>query len=120
MSRDFEKMEIWKKSCRLSVNVCKEFKGSCDFAIREQIVRAAVSVPSNIAEGAERNSDKEFIHFLSIAKGSCGELRTQLYICARLYPERKAIFEKFASDAKGISKMLHAFMSVHKAKNITQ
>ena len=118
MSRDFEKMDIWKRACRLSVNVCMEFKKTCDFIIRDQIVRSAISVPSNIAEGAERNSDKEFLQFLSIAKGSCGELRTQLYICCRLYPERKPIFEKLALDAKEISKMLHAFMQVHRTRNV--
>ena len=55
-----------------------------DYGLRDQVRRASVSIVSNIAEGFERGSDKEFIRFLSYAKGSCGEVRTQLYIAKDL------------------------------------
>ncbi|MFH0725170.1 MAG: four helix bundle protein [Pseudomonadota bacterium] len=76
----FEEMEVWKRSARLSAELYKHFSGCNDFGFRDQITRSGLSVPNNIAEGAERESKKDFIRFLQYAKGSCGELRTQLYI----------------------------------------
>jgi four helix bundle protein len=64
----------------LSVRVYEVLRGCKDFGLKDQMTRAAVSIPSNIAEGAERDSKAEFIHFLHIAKGSAAELRTQVYI----------------------------------------
>jgi len=67
----FEDLEVWKRPARLSAR---------DFGFRDQLTRAGRSAPSNIAEGFERQSSREFVNFLSYAKGSCGELRTQVYI----------------------------------------
>lgn len=83
MAKTFEDMDIWKKARDL-VNfiygVTREVAFSKDFSLIDQIRRASVSVMSNIAEGFERGSNAEFIQFLYIAKGSAGEVRTQLYI----------------------------------------
>ena len=76
----FEDLLVWKESMRLAGEVYRQFREVRDFGFWDQIQRAAVSVPSNIAEGYERQSNKESIQFLYIARGSCGELRTQLYI----------------------------------------
>jgi four helix bundle protein len=76
----FEDLEVWKESMRLAVDVYHHFKSLHDFGFRDQIQRSAVSIPSNIAEGFERHSNKEFIQFLFVAKGSAAELRTQLYL----------------------------------------
>lgn len=76
----FEDLKIWQDGIDLSIHVYQTL-GTCrDFSLKDQMCRAAVSVPSNIAEGFERHSNKEFIRFLRIAKGSSGELRTQIYI----------------------------------------
>ena len=75
--------------------------------MQDQVQRAALSVPSNVAEGYERNSNKEFVRFLNIAKGSCGELRTQLYISRKLEFLKKSDFEHLIGEAKEISAMLH-------------
>ena len=80
----FENLEIWKESMQLCVQIYEQMKDCRDFGFREQIQKASVSVPSNIAEGFERQTNKEFIHFLFIAKGSCGEIRTQLYLAKAL------------------------------------
>ena len=76
----FEELEVWKRSARLSAEIYKAFAELKDYGFRDQITRASLSVPSNIAEGYERNSDKEMANFLNYAKGSAGELRTQIYI----------------------------------------
>lgn len=80
----FEDLDVWKNSIRLAVQVYEHFDGSRDFGFRDQITRSAVSVPSNIAEGYERGSNKDFVRFLRIAMGSLAELRTQLYLAQRL------------------------------------
>ena len=79
----FEELEVWKRSSRLAVSVLELIEPVKLYALRDQMARSCISVPSNIAEGAERESDREFRRFLAIAKGSAGELRTQLYIGIR-------------------------------------
>lgn len=81
----FEDIEAWKLAreiTKLIYDVTSRANFSKDFALTNQIRRASISVLSNIAEGFERNGDKEFVQFLTIAKGSCGEVRAQLYIAS--------------------------------------
>lgn len=80
---NFKELEIWKRSrvfCSLIYSVTNDFPASEKFGITNQMRRCAVSVPSNIAEGASRESNKDFCRFLEIAIGSCYELETQLLI----------------------------------------
>jgi len=77
----FEDLQVWqlaKEVANLIYDITLTGKFSQDFVLRDQVRRAAVSIFSNIAEGFERDGNKEFIQFLSISKGSCGELRAQL------------------------------------------
>ena len=76
----FEDLDVWKKSTKLSAEIYKTLRNLKDYGFKDQITRSGLSIPSNIAEGFERVSQKECISFLSYAKGSCGELRTQIYI----------------------------------------
>ena len=76
----FENLDIWKQSCLLSVEVFRTFKELKDFGYKDQITCSSLSVPSNIAEGFERDSQKEKARYLRIAKGSLGEFKTQTYI----------------------------------------
>jgi four helix bundle protein len=105
--QSFEDLEVWQRGCRLAVAVFKTFAPCRNFTMQDQVQRAALSVPSNVAEGYERNSNKEFIRFLNIAKGSCGELRTQLYISRKLDFLKKADFDQLIGESKEISAMLH-------------
>ena len=111
----FESLEVWKRASRLAVSVYSALKNSRDFGLRDQMTRAAVSVPSNIAEGYERDTNAEFVRFLNIAKGSVAELRTQLYIAkevGELSPEQTA---PLISECKEIAAMLYALAKSRKA-----
>ena len=76
----FEDLVVWKRACRLAVELYGLLENCTDYGLKNQMTRAAVSIASNIAEGVERNTPKEFQRFLNIAKGSAAELRTQVYI----------------------------------------
>ena len=75
-----EKLDVWKASARLSANVYKAFKECKDFGFKDQITRSCLSISSNIAEGMEKESAKEQMRFIEIAKGSAAEFSTQVYI----------------------------------------
>ena len=104
--QSFEDLTVWKKSARLSADIYKELSELRDFGFRDQITRAGLSIPSNIAEGYERKSKKEFLNFLSYSKGSCGELRTQIYIGLDIGYITKDTAKKWQAEATKISKML--------------
>jgi four helix bundle protein len=110
----FEDLEVWKKSFHLSVEIFKTFKDCKDYGFRDQISRASLSIPSNIAEGYERDSNKDFIRFLYIAKGSSGELRAQLYIAIEIGYLKEEQGMRFVDQAKEISYMLHGLISKRK------
>jgi four helix bundle protein len=80
----FEDLEVWKRGCDLAVDVHVALAESHDYALRNQMERSSLSIPSNIAEGCERDTTPEFIRFLRYSKGSCGELRTQLFVSERV------------------------------------
>jgi four helix bundle protein len=105
--QSFEDLEVWQRGCRLAVDVFKTFANCRNFTMQDHVQRSALSIPSNVAEGYERNSDKEFVRFLNIAKGSGGELRTQLYISRKLEFLTKIDFNRLVNESKEISKMLH-------------
>src|SRR5215212_4278067 len=105
--QSFEDLEVWQRGCLLAVDVFKTFAKCRNFTMQDQVQRAALSVPSNVAEGYERNSNKEFTRFLKIAKGSCGELRTQLYISRKLDFIDKPDLDRLIGESKQVSPMLH-------------
>ena len=83
MVKNFEDLEIWKEARRLMREIyqlTKDSRFSKDFGLSRQIQRAAISIMSNIAEGFEREGNREFIQSLYVAKGSCGEVRSHLYV----------------------------------------
>ena len=112
----FEDLEVWQEGCRLSVILHGVLKGSREYALRDQMLRAAISIPSNIAEGFDRSYNKEFIRFLYIAKASCAELRTQLYIAQRIELLDANQAEELIDYTKKISAMLHNLIQTRKEK----
>jgi four helix bundle protein len=105
--QSLEDLDVWQRGCRLAVDVFKTFATCRNFTMQDQVQRSALSVPSNVAEGHERDSDKEFVRFLNISKGSCGELRTQLYISRKLDFIKKTDSDRLVKESKEISAMLH-------------
>ena len=109
----FEDIEVWKKSRELTSKIyiiTQEGKFYKDFNLRDQIRRACISVMSNIAEGFNRQTKKEFIQFLSIAKGSIAEIQSQLYIALDLDYITKDQFDNMYVLCDQIASMLHGLM----------
>jgi four helix bundle protein len=102
----FEELEVWKRSSRLAVSILELIEPVKLYALRDQMARSCTSVPSNIAEGAERESDREFRRFLAIAKGSAGELRTQLYIGIRAGSFTADAANPLIEESKQIASMI--------------
>ena len=113
----FEDLEVWKRSARLAVTVYDVLRDCRDYGLKDQMTRAAVSMASNIAEGAERDSRAEFMRFLHIAKGSAAELRTQVYIAQRIGVFSGSPASELATECKEISAMLHGLIQSLKLKS---
>jgi len=109
----FEDVDAWKVARELTKSVYQvtssgEF--ARDFGLRDQIRRAAVSILSNIAEGFERGGNKEFLQFLSHAKGSCGEMRAQLYIALDQSYLSAVQFQKLIEQTIRVSRLIAGLM----------
>lgn len=109
----FEDLEVWKMSRIVAREIYEISSGervSRDFALVNQIRRASISILSNIAEGFERSGDKEFLQFLAIAKGSCGEVRAQLYIALDQNYIEEIRFREISGKLLEISRMISGLM----------
>ena len=108
--QSFEDLDVWKRACRLAVDVVRAFSKSTDYVFKDQMTRAAVSIPSNIAEGYERDSRLDVIRFLRIAKGSAAELRTLCYLALKLDLLPQDTCQTFIQECKEISAMLQGLI----------
>ena len=119
-SSNYKELKVWQKAMDLTVEVYKLVKllpKEETYALSDQMRRAVVSIPSNIAEGQGRNSDKEFIQFLSIARGSLWELETQIEICLRIGYIDQSLATNIYNLMAEISKMLNALSNSLKPQN---
>ena len=101
-----ERLDVWKRSCRLSVEVYRYFAECKDFAFKDQITRSSLSIASNIAEGIEKESNKEKIRFIEIARGSTAELITQIYIGIEIGYIEKAVGLQWVKEINEVARML--------------
>ena len=106
----FEDLKVWRRSIRLCVELHKALANVRDFGFRDQITKSGLSIPSNIAEGYERNSDRETASFLSYAKGSAGELRTQIYVGMDVGYIGRETGKLWLKECEEISRMLHGLI----------
>ena len=111
-----EDLEVWKRSARLSATLYRETRELKDFGFRDQLTRSGLSIPSNIAEGYERDSDAEIARFLTIAKGSAGELRTQILIGVKAELLDQSAAMEWADEARQLGKMLGALINRHRSR----
>ena len=102
----FEDLVVWRKSAKLCSDIYILFNDHPDFVFKNQITRSALSISSNIAEGFERESDKECLRFLIYSKGSCGELRSQIYIGMKINYINDPVGKEWLNRANEISNML--------------
>lgn len=117
---NLKELKIWKKAIDLAVEVYRVtalFPLDEKYGLTSQIRRAAVSISSNIAEGAGRNSEKEFKHFLGIANGSSYELHTQLFISNKLSLIGNEELEKLHQSIDELQKMNYGFQNMLNKKS---
>ena len=105
----FEDVIAWQKAKELAKNIYNSLKNNRDFSFKDQLQRAAISVGNNIAEGFERRTNKELKQFLYIAKGSCGEVRSMLYLALELSYINEEEFRINYQLSIEISKLLAGF-----------
>jgi four helix bundle protein len=107
----FEDLIAWQKAQDLAVTIYQNFSQNKDFSFKDQICRAAVSISNNIAEGFDRNSKKEFVRFLYIAKASCSEVKSMLYLAKRLNYSNQGILESLIQNSDEISRILRGLIN---------
>jgi four helix bundle protein len=113
LSRNFQELVVWKKAMELTKEVytlVKSLPIEERYALSDQMRRAATSIPSNIAEGNGRNSTKEYVNFLAIARGSEAELCTQILLCVELGYVREDAVKYALSLGEEINRMLTAMI----------
>lgn len=119
----FEDIIAWQTAmglCDLIYSFTNNALFSKDFALRDQIRKSAISVPSNISEGFERESNNQFIYFLLIAKASAGELRTQLYIAKNRNYISEQQFNQALKEVLNVSKLISGFASYLRERRKTK
>ena len=120
ISSDFRQLIVWQKAMDLTIEVyslVKSLPTEETFSLSDQMRRASISIPSNIAEGRGRNSNKDFVRFLAQARGSLWELSTQIEICERLHyldAERTQNANVLITE---ISKMIKSFSDILMAES---
>lgn len=117
----FEKLRIWQESMILVKEIYKctsTFPKEERYDLTSQMRRAAISIPSNIAEGSQRTTNKDFANFISIAKGSLAELRTQIHIAEGLEYIAKEKANEVLLRIEDINKMLYSFLQTLKRSSI--
>ena len=116
----YKDLKVWQKAMDLVdavYDLADVFPRSELYALSDQIRRAVVSIPSNIAEGYKRGTDNELMHFLTIANGSCAEVETQIYIAARRKMVSEEAAQKALSLCEDVGKMISAFYGKLKSKS---
>ena len=111
----YKNLEVWKQSKTLCVEIFRETRHCKDYGYRDQLTRSALSVPSNIAEGTARISDRETLQFLSIARGSAAELETQVLIGQEIGYINPDLAESWIQSIDRTQKLLFGLIKRYRA-----
>ena len=117
---NYQELKVWQKAIELAKSIYEvtaNFPGEEKFGLTSQVRRSSVSIASNIAEGAGRNSNKDFAHFLSIAAGSTFELETQMIIAKEISFLTQDKYEALQSEIESIKKMLYSLRNTLNQKS---
>ena len=109
-TQSFKDLIVWQRGRDLTVEIYKSFQNCRDFSFKDQVQRAALSIPNNIAEGYARRSDKAFKNFLYIARGSAAEVESMLHIAPELRYISTASQRELTDKTHEIMKLLNAFI----------
>lgn len=112
----FEDLLVWQKGLSQAIDLYKLLATCKDYGLRDQMQRSAVSVPSNVAESFERHTNKEFVRYLRIAKGSNGELRTQIHIAVGVGILPSEVGDDLLGKSRIISSMLQNLIKTREEK----
>lgn len=112
----FEDLHVYQSGLAMAIDLYKKLAKCKDYGLKDQICRSGVSIPSNIAEGFERDYNKDFIRFLRIAKGSSGELRTQIYIAEAIGIIDTESAKNIIAKCRHISGMLGSLIKTRQEK----
>ena len=113
MITKFEDIVAWQKARELTKQIYTHAKANSfakDFGLKDQIQRASVSIMGNVAEGFERGGDKEFVQFISHSKGSCGEVKSHLYVALDQQYITQTQFANLYNEADEVGRLLSGFM----------
>ncbi|MFY8109544.1 MAG: four helix bundle protein [Bacteroidia bacterium] len=119
MRNNYENLEVYKRSFSVSVHILKVIDDIRPYRLAEQLIAAAISIPSNIAEGSERNTEKEFIVFLTYSCGSVAELITQLKIIKEAERQVKLDLDFLIKELIEINSMLRSLIN-NKRKRLNE
>ncbi|MCI0449657.1 MAG: four helix bundle protein [Chlorobi bacterium] len=110
----FEELEVWQKAMSIAVeiyNLTKEEKFLREYSLKDQIIRAAISISNNISEGFEYNNSKDFVKFLRYSKGSTGELRNMITFLLKIGFIKEEYHQRLTNELVTLSKQLYAFIN---------
>ena len=107
----FEDLRVWQDARKMVIAIYDTTEELNDWGFKDQIRRAAISVMNNIAEGSESGSDANFIKFLHIAKGSCGEVRSMLYLLCDIYNAKDEKIKIIRNDCERIAANIHSLIT---------
>jgi four helix bundle protein len=115
----FKNLDVWKRACRLSVELYKVTNNCKEYSFKDQITRAGLSIASNIAEGYERDSVRTRLQYLIVAKGSCGEVWTQLMIARSAGFMESKVCKELECETVEISNMIWGLIKHYKNKKLS-
>ena len=106
----FEELDVWKRAVELSAAIYRETKDLRDFGFRDQITRAGLSIPSNIAEGIERSTPADQCKFVDYARASCGEVRTQAIVGMKVGFISEEVGQMWSNETKQLAAMINGLI----------